>query len=109
MHNNDAMLYFELILSKQMINIENIPKLYQKNIDGPAFTNISNDKIFDIDNSPINIGIHFDLKKFNKGDNLIAFYLFFENEKNLKQLEEMKNRHLWQYTLKRIPISKQKQ
>ena len=109
MHNNDAMLYFELILSKQMINLENIPKLYQKNIDGPAFTNISNDKIFDIDNSPINIGIHFDLKKFNKGDNLIAFYLFFENEKNLKQLEEMKNRHLWQYTLKRIPISKQKQ
>lgn len=104
----DKMIYVELKPSKKMLKNKNIPYLYRNNQPGSKLLSIPNNTPQPITKSPINIGLFFDLTRFDEGEQFMSFQLFFENHKKKENIETFKNLSDWNYYTRKckLPHSK---
>jgi hypothetical protein len=102
MIGDNHMMFVELTPSAQMIKDDNIPSLYYSTADGRQLAKISNDKPLPLKESPVNIGLFFDLTKFTEGEHTMAFQLFFDNKKDLDEMNAYRTLSKWHYILSRI-------
>lgn len=98
----DKMVYVKLNLSREMLEDENIPYLYRKDVRGSALSQVA-EGVFDLQNrSPINLGLYFDLTRFDKGEHLMSFQLFFENKRDDGIMNSYKKLGNWHYYAIRV-------
>jgi len=103
MTRKDRMMFFEVIPSKDMLKHENIPYLYRENLSAKELrASRKNDKAQPLGKSPVNLGVYFDLTKFNKGEHRISFRLFFDNQYDLDDMKSYQNLDSWQLELNRL-------
>lgn len=98
----DHMIYLEMRPSEQMLKDENIPTYYTSKETSGKLKSRSNDKILPLGESPVNLALYFDLKKFSKGDHLMSFQLFFENRNDPKIMDSFKSLSQWKKTVTRL-------
>ncbi|SME96805.1 hypothetical protein [Pseudobacteriovorax antillogorgiicola] len=99
---SDSMMYVELRPSESMLRENNVPKVYLDNKSFDELKSRDNDDILPLGQSPVNLALAFDLTKFSKGEQIMAFQLFFENRKDPKIIEAFKTLSDWQVKIKRI-------
>ncbi|MGE0172243.1 MAG: hypothetical protein AB7T49_05645 [Oligoflexales bacterium] len=102
MIGSDHMMFVELTPSAQMLKDNNIPSLYYKDVDGKALSHINNNDPHPLTESPDNIGLFFDMTKFKEGEHTMAFQLFFDNKKDLGEMENYKTLSQWMYHVSRL-------
>ncbi len=103
MTGKDRMMFFEVIPSKEMLKVGNIPYLYRENLSAAELSaSRKNNKARPLGKSPVNLGVYFDLTKFNKGEHRISFRLFFDNIYNAEELKSYKDLDKWQTDLGRL-------
>ncbi len=98
----DRMMYVSLRPSNQMLNEGNIPYYYLAQQDGLELKKRNNSLMKPLAESPVNLGLYFDLTKFREGEHLMSFQLFFENKKDYKSLETFKNLNRWMLRVTRM-------
>ena len=98
----DRMMYVELVPSEKMLEDENVPFFYRQDVAGAELKKVDNLQPRALGESPINLGLFFDLTKFSEGEHLMSFRLFFENKRDPIQLETFKQLGDWYYRLSRI-------
>jgi len=103
MTSKDRMMFFEVIPSKDMLKHDNIPYLYRENTSSKELrASRENTKAQPLGKSPVNLGVYFDLTKFNKGEHRISFRLFFDNQYNAEDLKSYQDLDKWQVELNRL-------
>jgi hypothetical protein len=102
MIGKDHMMFVQLTPSAQMIKDNNIPSLYYKDVDGKELAHIKNNDPHPLTESPDNIGLFFDMTKFKEGEHTMAFQLFFDNKRDLKEMNNYKNVFQWTYNVSRL-------
>jgi hypothetical protein len=98
----DRMMYVLLRPSPSMLQEGNVPFYYLSEKSGDELKARNNNEMKPIIESPVNLGLYFDLTKFREGEHLMAFQLFFENKKDYKSLETFRNLDKWQLRLSRM-------
>ncbi|HYX35516.1 MAG TPA: hypothetical protein VE954_20665 [Oligoflexus sp.] len=92
---DDRMMYVLMRPSQQMLQDGNIPYYYVKDIQGEALKKRNNNETRPIVESPVNLGLYFDLTRFREGEHFMSFQLFFENKKDYKNIELFKSLDRW--------------
>jgi hypothetical protein len=78
------------------------PTIYRENIASSEMKNRSNSEILPLGKSPVNLAIAFDATKFNEGEHVMGFRLFFENVIAPERLSVFKGLKDWNYNVRRI-------
>lgn len=91
----DRMMYVLMRPSQQMLQDGNIPYYYVNDINGEALKKRNNNETRPILESPVNMGLYFDLTRFREGEHFMSFQLFFENKKDYKNIELFKSLDRW--------------
>jgi hypothetical protein len=102
MVGEDHMMFVELTPSAQMVKDDNIPSLYFSKDNGRKLAQISNENPLPLTKSPVNIGLFFDLTKFTEGEHTMAFQLFFDNKKDMDEMDNYRNLSRWNHSLTKI-------
>lgn len=102
MVGSDRMMFVEIVPSPTMLADQNIPYFYRKDQSGPELSAVDNSEPRDLSSSRVNLGLYFDLTKFRKGEHIMSFKLFFENKRDLAELESFKTLGDWYYRVSRI-------
>ncbi len=95
-------LYFEIQPSKKLNKLGNIPSLYREDVDGASIMARGGKNPMPLGESPVNLGMYFDLTKMTEGEHDIAFRLFFENAYDPQILESFKHLGDWRIELTRM-------
>jgi len=98
----DRMMYVEIEPSEDMRKLGAVPQLYLENQPGSVLAQRPSDSAKPLGESPVNMGLYFDMTRFTKGEHSLAFRLFFENRFDAAQLESFRNLSLWNIALTRI-------
>lgn len=98
----DRMMYVIMRPSKEMLADGNIPYYYLTDKSGDELRKRSNDDLHPIVQSPVNLGLYFDLTKFREGEHVMSFQLFFENKKDYKSLEVFRSLDRWSTKISRM-------
>jgi hypothetical protein len=98
----DYMIYMEISPSTQMRKIGNVPMLYREDISPEEFIKRDTPGAKPLGKSPVNLGMYFDLTRFDEGEHIVAFRLFFENIQDKERLAEFKEVTLWEFETKRL-------
>lgn len=101
-YNEDYTIYFEVKPSQQMMQVGNVPMLYKETVDGKALGPRVKDKALPLGKSPVNLGLYFDLTRFDEGEHTVSFNLYFENSNDKEQLEVLKSLSYWNIESKRL-------
>jgi hypothetical protein len=91
----DRMMYVLMRPSQQMLQDGNIPRYYVNDINGDDLKKRNNNDTRPIVESPVNLGLYFDLTRFREGEHFMSFQLFFENKKDYKNIELFKSLDRW--------------
>lgn len=100
--NDMQMFYMEVEQGKELVKLGNIPSIYKENVSGGSMAKRSKEDTLPLGKSPVNLGMHFDLTKFDKGEHNVSFKLFFENRYNKRDLDSFKNLKNWKYSVTNI-------
>lgn len=98
----DRMMYVIMRPSKDMLTDGNIPYYYLTDKSGDELKKRSNDALHPLVESPVNLGLYFDLTKFREGEHVMSFQLFFENKKDYKSLEVFRSLDRWTTKISRM-------
>jgi hypothetical protein len=52
--------------------------------------------------SPVNLAMYFDLSKFDEGEHLMTFQLYFENKQSDRMIHSIKTLHQWMFNASRL-------
>lgn len=89
-------MYFEVVPSEPMRKKGNIPSLYTENISAKDAAAVrDNTKAAALGKSPVNLALYFDLTKFEVGEHLISFKLYFDNDDDPKLMQQFKSLNYW--------------
>ncbi len=94
-------LYMEIEPSEQMRKVRNVPMFYKEEVAGEKIKDRNKDKAKPLGQSPVNMAIYFDLTRFQPGEHLVAFRLYFDNLFSKEKLQEFKSLTTWKYSLER--------
>jgi hypothetical protein len=97
----DRMMYVMLKPSQSMLQDKNVPYYYVSDKDGAELKSRNNNEMKPLLESPVNLGLYFDLTRFREGEHFMSFQLFFENKKDYKVLEIFKTLDKWRARLSR--------
>ncbi len=98
----DRMIYVLMRPSQQMLQDGNVPYYYLKDIKGEELRKRNNNETRPLLESPVNLGLYFDLTRFREGEHFMSFQLFFENKKDYKNIELFKSLDRWMIKALRI-------
>lgn len=98
----DRMMYVLMRPSSQMLQDGNVPYYYLTDKSGDELKKRNNDDLRMLVDSPVNLGLYFDLTKFREGEHLMSFQLFFENKKDYKSLETFRTLDRWSLRVSRM-------
>ncbi len=98
----DRMMYVSMRPSATMLSDGNVPFYYVADQSGEELKKRNNNLMKPLTESPVNLGLYFDLTKFREGEHLMSFQLFFENKKDYKSLETFKNLNRWMLRVTRM-------
>ncbi len=99
---DDRMMYVLMRPSSQMLQDGNVPFYYLSDKSGDELKKRNNDDLRTLVDSPVNLGLYFDLTRFREGEHLMSFQLFFENKKDYKSLETFRTLDRWSMKVSRI-------
>jgi hypothetical protein len=104
LHRDDRFLYFEVEPSKELKAAGHAPELYRENVAATAQPDSrrKNKNPLPLGQSPVNLGLYFDLSQFSQGDHKIGFRLYFENNFVPDMLESYRSLPLWQTNIRRL-------
>jgi hypothetical protein len=91
----DRMMYVLMRPSQQMLQDGNVPYYYVRDMNGDDLRKRNNNETRPIVDSPVNLGLYFDLTRFREGEHFMSFQLFFENKKDYKNIELFKSLDRW--------------
>lgn len=100
----DRMMYVEINPSAQMQKDGIAPMFYLEKKSAAEIKDRGSTSPSPLGKSPVNMGLFFDLTKFNEGDHFMAFRLFFENTYEQKILESFKTLSQWRVGATRTAI-----
>lgn len=95
----DRMMYVMLKPSQSMLQDKNVPFYYVSEKDGRELRSRNNNEMKPLLDSPVNLGLYFDLTRFREGEHFMSFQLFFENKKDYKILDVFKSLDKWRARL----------
>lgn len=98
----DRMMYIMLRPSNTMLQDKNIPYIFVSEKNGPELRGRDNNLMKPILESPVNLGLYFDLTRFREGEHFMSFQLFFENKKDYKILDVFKSLDRWRARVTRV-------
>src|SRR5690606_11816788 len=102
MLTDDRMLYVEVMPSKEMLQSKNYPQLFIDNADPAVIRGRSNEQPQDLGQSPVNLGMYFDLTRMIKGEHRLAIRLYFENYFSEPVLNGFRSMPYWNIQVFRI-------
>ena len=91
----DRMFYVLMRPSPQMLQDGTIPYYFVSDLQGDELKKRNNNDMKPIAESPVNLGLYFDLTRFREGEHFMSFQLFFENKKDYKNIEVFKTLDRW--------------
>ncbi|MBC7660961.1 MAG: hypothetical protein H7249_14790 [Chitinophagaceae bacterium] len=98
----DRMMYIMLKPSATMLQDKNVPYYFVSDKNGSDLKNRDNNLMKPILESPVNLGLYFDLTRFREGEHFMSFQLFFENKKDYKILDVFKSLDKWRARLTKV-------
>jgi hypothetical protein len=98
----DRMMYVLMRPSQQMLQDSNVPYYYVNDINGQELKKRNNNDTLSLLESPVNLGLYFDLTRFREGEHFMSFQLFFENKKDYKNIELFKSLDRWMIKAARL-------
>ena len=101
-HDKGKMIHIEIAVSEELRKLGSAPMLYMENKSAAQISSRSNEDAKPLGESPVNLGLFFDLTKFKEGTHDINFKLYFENRYDEKDLEAFKRLDDWKIRLNRI-------
>ncbi len=78
------------------------PSIYREDVSSADMKNRSNAEALPLGKSPVNLGVAFDATKFNEGEHIMGFRLFFENVIAPERLAVFRGLREWNYNIRRI-------
>lgn len=102
LHAKDKMMFFEVKQSEKLQQMKNYPQLYVNNKSSAQLKLSDVDKTLELGESPVNLGIFFDMTKFTEGEHKMAFKLYFENHYSEEKLKAFKRLDKWNMKLQKL-------
>ncbi len=98
----DEFFYLRLIPSQQMRRVGYIPDFYLEDKSSREMEGRKDKSAKPLGKSAVNLAMYFDLTKFDEGEHLMTFQLYFENRQSPSLMNSIKNLHLWNSDIAKV-------